>query len=697
VIRHRGHRGHRGRVVIAGGALIIAAGLAIPASAQAPVAASAAASAQGIDVSSLQHPVTDQYPDGEPIDWQSVAGSGISFTSIKATEGNYYENSFYQSDVEQATANGLYVMPYVFANPYHTNGTAAGQAEYAWNNEISKVTSPAYGSSDLMLPLAVDLEPDPYVSTEQDSNQCYGLSPSAMVTWIEQFIAEAKAESGKTPIIYTTADWWNACTEPGSTDNAAFGADPLWIASYGVTNPSIPSTWNNWTFWQYTPNGTVSGIGTATDLDELGPTLQVNKEGTAIGPVSIQTLTSLNGQQSVSYSVPAQGQPGSLPPGLSLDTSTGQITGTPTQIGSYNVTVTPSAGAVPSAVSFTWNVHGSIGLTVSNRSGTAGTPVSLGIPVSDPDTGYTPTLTASGLPTGLSMNSSGLITGWPYVPGTYTVKVSASDGLGGTGSASFTWKIGAAADSGAVGQIRQSGGTGKCLEDPGSKTANGSPVEMWTCGSGSDQKWTTVQDGTIRVLGKCLDMDGTGTAANTALELWTCDSGNGAQQWQAASDGELLNPRSGKCVYLATDSAGNGTKPVVHACANDARHHWLRPAGSVLSGKGRCLATAGSTAELVTCANVTAQHWTAETNGTIVQSGKCLAEGAATAGSGVSLGSCSGTAAQWTLVSAGRIATELSNPTSHLCVSVPTSSTASGTALKMESCGNNLYSTWDFE
>jgi hypothetical protein len=266
------------------------------------------------------------------------------------------------------------------------------------------------------------------------------------------------------------------------------------------------------------------------------------------------------------------------------------------------------------------------------------------------------------------------------------------------GSASFTWTVGAAADSGATGQIRQVGDTGKCLEDPGSKTANGSPVELWTCGTSSNQKWTVVQDGTMRVLGKCLDMAGLGTATNTALQLWTCDSGDGAQQWQAGSDGELVNPRSGKCVYVPVNSAGNGTRPVVHACANDPRHRWLRPAAPVVSGlPGRCMAASGSAAELVNCANVAAQHWTAETNGTIVQSGKCLTEGGTTVGSAVSFGSCSPAAAQWTLISAGRIAAELSNPASGLCVSVPTSSTASGTRLQMQACGNNPYSTWDVE
>jgi GH25 family lysozyme M1 (1,4-beta-N-acetylmuramidase) len=339
--------------------------------------------------------------------------------------------------------------------------------------------------------------------------------------------------------------------------------------------------------------------------------------------------------------------------------------------------------------------HAPITPSVSDRSGTAGTPISLGTPASDPDTGYSPTLTASGLPSGLSMNSSGLITGWPYAPGTYTVKVSASDKLNDTGSASFTWKVSAAADSGTVGQIRQSGGTGKCLEDPGSKTANGSPIELWTCGSGANQKWTTVQDGTIRVLGKCLDMAGTGTAANTALRLWTCDSGDGAQQWQAASDGKLLNPRSGECVYVPTDSAGNGTKPVVHACANDARHHWLRPAAPVVSGlPGRCMAASGSAVDLVNCANTAAQHWTAESNGTIEQSGKCLTEAGTTVSSVVSLGSCSGAAAtKWNIVSAGRIGSELSSAASRLCVSVP----ASGSQLRMQACANNPDGTWHVE
>ena len=197
-----------------------------------------------------------------------MAGSE-RFIAIKATEGNYYPDPDYAGDVTSAAGAGLYVMPYVFGNPYGSsasnvnagNGWGTVQADYAWNQEINKAT-PAYKSSPLSLPVVVDLENDPYVNTETNSNACYGLSQSTMVAWITSFINEMKKDSGKTPIIYTTAGWWNSCTG----DSSAFTADPLWIASYGVSVPSIPSAFSNLTFWQYSDSGTVAGIGGRSTL-----------------------------------------------------------------------------------------------------------------------------------------------------------------------------------------------------------------------------------------------------------------------------------------------------------------------------------------------------------------------------------------------------------------------------------------------
>ena len=683
--------GLRGRAGIAGGALIIAAigGFAIPAATTTAPALAATTPAQGVDVASFQH------PSGAAIDWSSMASSGVTFTGVKASEGKYYTNPYYKTDTAQAVAAGLYVTPYIFANPYPStsDGTAVQQADYG----ATVIKSSTAYTNNHMLPVTLDIEPNPYTN----SNQCYGLTQSAMQTWISQFMTEIKKDLGtsKTPIVYTTADWWNACTG----NDTAFSAYPLWLASYGVTNPALPAGWNNYTIWQY-GQGTVDGIS-GIDQDELGPVLQVAQAGKAIGTVRLRTLNSLAGQ-AVTYSATG------LPPGLTLNSASGQITGTPAagDIGhQYTVSVTPSAGAVPSSMSFTWIVHGA--LTVAspgNRTTTAGTPVGLRVGISDQDgASYPPHLSVSGLPPGLAMDSTGLITGWPTKPGTYTVHVSASDSLYASGSTTFTWAIPAAGGSGFAGQIRQVGGTGKCLDDPGSNTANGTKVDLSSCTGKSNQSWTTVQDGTIRVLGHCLATSG------STVVLWGCSSSFQNQQWRAATDSELVNAASGLCLYYPNANAANGAKPTMNTCANIASQsgeHWARPAGNVVSGEpGKCMAVSGSTVELASCANAAAQDWAVSSDGTIRLGSNCLTESGTTAGSGLVIGSCSGSATtKWTLVSAtgsqvpsNPIATEIASAnsaSSGLCVATP--SNAVGAKLTLQACGSataTLANTWHIE
>ena len=62
------------------------------------------------------------------------------------------------------------------------------------------------------------------------------------------------------------------------------------------------------------------------------------------------------------------------------------------------------------------------------------------VTASDSATGKTLTYSASGLPTGLSINSSGLITGTPAKTGTWHVTVTATSGTA-SGSASATWAV----------------------------------------------------------------------------------------------------------------------------------------------------------------------------------------------------------------------------------------------------------------
>lgn len=653
--------------------------------------------ARGIDISSH---------NAEP-SWTALKQGGVSFVGIKATEGDYYTNNTatsaplqpgYAAEVTDATNAGVYVMPYAFANPYQGDGTTAHpgngsgtcQADYAWQ-EISSVTSPAYSSSSLMLPVVLDIEQDPYTASEPNSNSCYGLKPSDLVTWIGQFLTEMQTLTGKTPALYTNPSFWSECTG----NSTAFSSNPLWLADYGIASPPALAGWGSPAMWQYTSGGTVAGETGTVDEDYLTPLEQGSTAGMPVTPVQVRTLSTLASPgQAVTWS--ASG----LPSGLQIDAASGVISGTPAKVGSYLVTATATpASGTPSTVSFQWDVTASpITITPqASQSTVLGSPLSVQIKATDPNTGTSKlTFSATGLPPGTSISAAtGLISGWPSARGSYSVKVTATDGLGASASTSFTRTITAAADSGIAGSIRQNGGSSKCLDDRGSRTASGSVIDLASCTGKSNQSWTAVQDGSIRLLAHCLG------ASGTRVYLYSCNS-TSSQQWRAGTDGALVSVRYGTCLTGPTKAVANGTVPRLASCTGSTTstaQHWSRPAAPIVSGiASRCLKVSGTSVTFAACVKgYTNQHWTLRPSGTITvqSSGKCLT-GNTTAGSALTQSGCvkGNPSQQWRLAAAGAIAVELKNPQSGLCVTVPSASSPAGTALIMGACSTALTSTW---
>jgi hypothetical protein len=84
-------------------------------------------------------------------------------------------------------------------------------------------------------------------------------------------------------------------------------------------------------------------------------------------------------------------------------------------------------------------------VTVTNpgsQAATVGTSASLQVGATDSASGQTLAYTATGLPAGLSINSTtGLISGTPTTAGASSVTVTATDTTGATGSATFTWTV----------------------------------------------------------------------------------------------------------------------------------------------------------------------------------------------------------------------------------------------------------------
>ena len=51
-------------------------------------------------------------------------------------------------------------------------------------------------------------------------------------------------------------------------------AYPIWVAHYTTKpKPAVPPGWQNWTFWQFSETGKVTGITTPVDLDRFNGTL----------------------------------------------------------------------------------------------------------------------------------------------------------------------------------------------------------------------------------------------------------------------------------------------------------------------------------------------------------------------------------------------------------------------------------------
>ncbi|KAI0676570.1 glycoside hydrolase family 25 protein [Trametes maxima] len=216
--------------------------LAVTAATASPVDLEKRASPKGIDISNYQGTVN----------FNTAKANGISFVYIKATEGTTYVDPTFSSHYTGATNAGLIRGAYHFAHPSASSG--ATQAKYFLAH------GGGWSKDGITLPGALDIEYNP------NGAECYGLSASAMVSWIKDFSNTYHSSTGVYPVIYTTTDWWTTCTG----NSAAFAStNPLWIARYASSIGALPAGWSYTTFWQYADSGPNPG-----DQDEFNGSLQ---------------------------------------------------------------------------------------------------------------------------------------------------------------------------------------------------------------------------------------------------------------------------------------------------------------------------------------------------------------------------------------------------------------------------------------
>jgi len=127
------------------------------------------------------------------------------------------------------------------------------------------------------------------------------------------------------------------------------------------------------------------------------------------------------------------------------------------------------------------------------------------------------------------------------------------------------------------------GGTGgqivgygnKCVDVASANTANGTPIQLWTCNGTAAQNWTWNADGSVRALGKCLDVTAGSTANGARVQLYDCN-GTGAQRWVFTSTGDIVNPQANKCLDATGVSSADGTPLQIWDCTGGANQKWRR-------------------------------------------------------------------------------------------------------------------------
>jgi len=439
-----------------------------------------------------------------------------SYVSSLAKSGSNYALTVYLGNEGQYATGGIAMA--VYANNYQTftpvqfalpaYSTSAGNATATEAVTVSGTGSNA-GKYDLTV-----TGPNRFLrrftgnastaSISTDVTVTYGTSP--VTGDLAIFFSLNNAYSSAVTFTITSNNYfrggpWTYSVPANSKSSQYFEAVADQNGWYDFTiTVSVDSSWSR-RFTGHIEAGGVSitGSGSATATQDTvtvtSPGSQTATAGTAISPLQISASDSASGQ-TLTYSATG------LPAGLSIGSSTGQITGTPTTAasGSVTVTATDTTGASGSAT-FTWTVNAASGSSPVVSGGTYNIVLQGGQVIDDPASSTT--------------------------AGTQLIVYS----LNSPATANQQWKF-----------TQNSNGTytitnvhsGLCMDDSGSSDSAGSEIIQYTGTGNPNQQWSIVANGAAYELvskQSGLSVTSSGTAdlstltqqasTSSPLQLWT--------------------------------------------------------------------------------------------------------------------------------------------------------------------------------
>lgn len=187
----------------------------------------------GIDVSRYQSRI-----DWERVKKMRVGDMRIDFAFIKATEGSWIEDPWFDHNWENARKQG------VIRGAYH----------YFLPNVSPKAQVTRFGNTVRLrsgdLPPVVDVE------------ETRGMDKASVRKYTKDFLILLEKQFRVKPIIYTNRDFY----KNHFANQPDFKPYCFWIAHYHVTKLTMPDD-SKWHFWQHSDRGNVNGINEPVDFN----------------------------------------------------------------------------------------------------------------------------------------------------------------------------------------------------------------------------------------------------------------------------------------------------------------------------------------------------------------------------------------------------------------------------------------------
>ena len=471
-----------------------------------------------------------------PASVSGTVGTAISAAALTATVNDQtsvtYSGTSLPPGVSVNATTGAITGTPTAAGTYTTTFTAAG-ATGATNSKTTTFTIGSGASVTLTAPAT---------ATGRVSVPITGFTLTSSVT-------------GGGTVTYSASN-----LPPGISLNSTTGAVSGTPTTVGTPTTTFTATNSAGPTDSKTTAWTISAAPTVT---LTAPASVTGRVGTAISGAGVSASTNDGG--TVTYSVTG------LPPGLSLNTSTGAVTGTPTTVGSYTATYTATSSSGPTdtkSTSFTINPAPTVTLTApataTGRVNTTFTSFSLSSSTND---SATVTYSSTGRPPGLSLNSTtGAVTGTPTTAGSYTTTWTATSSTGATDTKQTAFTINPAPTVTLTAPATVNG-------------AVGSPVNVQVTGSTNDGAAITYSASTLppglTLNSSTGQVTGTPTTVGSTTTVWTATSASGPTatantSWSISAPvynppvRRWTAPRTG-WQYIATTVRGDGTESLLAA------------------------------------------------------------------------------------------------------------------------------------